>query len=88
MEPDGGYIDFEALQREFQEHERIHSAEQARLYRQLTDEERLAHFFEFCAFAERLSAAAKPDPRGVELLRRELDREKDAALERVLQALD
>jgi hypothetical protein len=68
------------LERDFEEHEREQFVEQVRLYRRLTDEERLARFFAPRAWPE------LPE----EIVRRARaykDREKDAFLARICKAL-
>lgn len=69
------------IDREFEEHEREQFAEQARMYRELTDEERLAIFFEDCEvrFDVPLEIATR--------VRAVLDRERDALFERLADAL-
>lgn len=73
------------IRREFEEHERICSAEQARLYRQLTDAERLAGYVEWL---ESYFRAFPPlDPAARARLRVVTDRDKDEAALRMAKAL-
>lgn len=71
------------LDREFEEHERECFAEQARMYRALTDEERLAIFFADCRGMERFEVLPETRARARALR----DRERDALFERLDEAL-
>lgn len=73
------------LDREFEEHERLAFAEQARMYRGLSDEERFEDFCTLCArFLAWVPALEEPAQRRLALVD---GRAKDEALERMERAL-
>ena len=73
------------LRREFEEYERLQSSEEARLLRQLTDQERFEEWVKWCGGM--LRAFGPFDARTRRIVREIEDRDKDAALARMIEAL-
>lgn len=77
------------LDREFEDFDRECSIEEARIYRELTEAERLAHGMELIRSGMRLFGAGTADPTAArEEALRSHDREKDEVVERLARALD